>query len=443
MSKKISRRKFLGTTALTAGLFTIVPRHVLGGPGERAPSDTLYVAGIGTGGQAMFDLGQVDRSAKIAYLCDVDQERAALAYERWPEAGKYKDFRVMLEKEAKNFDAVVVATPDHIHAVASIAAIEQDKHVYVEKPMAHNIHEVYKMLAAAERHPKVVTQMGNQGRSFHTLEEMKVWVDEDLIGPIREVHCWTNRPRWPQGIERPTDTPPVPETLDWDLWLGPAQERPYHPAYVPRNWRGWWDFGAGALGDMGCHILDGPYYCLDLSGPCTISADSTGVNSETGPESSTITYAYPARGEKPPVKLYWYDGDRRPERPEGIGEDDWFGDNDGGQCFIGEKGIIVAGTYSNGARIYPESLNEIGKEKSKGVPRIRGHQKNWVDACMGEAKTSSPFSYAAGLTEMVLIGNVALRAGQPIEWNPATMKIPNLPEAEQYLGRDYRSGWEI
>jgi predicted dehydrogenase len=438
MKDKMTRRGFIGAAA-AATAFTIVPRHVLGGPNETPPSEMLRVAGIGCGGQAMHDLGQVDRHAKIVALCDVDDERAANAYLRWPDAPRYKDFRQLLEKEQNNIDAVVVATADHVHAVASLAAMDLGKHVYVEKPMAHNIAEVRKLVAAAAR-TGVVTQMGNQGHSLSTVRQMKIWVEAGAIGAVREVHCWTNRPSWPQGIDRPTDSPPVPATLDWNLWLGPALERPYNPAYCPRNWRGWWDFGTGALGDMGCHILDGAYFSLSLGAPSRISAESSGVNNETAPKSSFITFEFPARGDMPPVTLKWYDGGNMPDRPESLPEDDRFGDADGGQLLIGEKGIIIAGTYSNGAKLY---TNEPYDDPKVDIEIIRGHQKNWVEACKGEAKASSPFEYAGGLTELVHLGNIALRAGQPIEWDAANMKFPNTPDADQYVGREYREGWAV
>ncbi|MBI1319278.1 MAG: gfo/Idh/MocA family oxidoreductase [Candidatus Hydrogenedens sp.] len=442
---KPTRRAFLGKAAAIGAGFMIVPRHVLGGPDHTAPSDRLYIAGVGGGGQAMHDLGQVTRAKDpIVAIADVDANRAADAYKRWPDAKPYKDWREMFDKEAKNFDAVVIACPDHIHAYAATAAMRLGKHVYVEKPMAHDISEVRAMRRVAKE-TGVVTQMGNQGHSFPGVHRLRKWVELGAIGEIAEVNCWTNRPSWPQGVPRPSDTPPVPETLDWDLWLGPAPERPYNPAYCPRDWRGWWDFGTGSLGDMGCHILDSPYYGLQLGAPSRVSAETSERFPETAPKSSIITYEFPARGDGlPAVTLKWHDGGNQFEWPEELPKDKPLGDNDGGSLFIGTKGKILGGTYSNGMKLIPESAMEAYEHKDIEVESAsKGHQLQWVAACKGEGETWSNFDYAAGLTEMVLLGNIALRTEGPIEWDGENMKITNNEAANQFLQREPRAGWSL
>lgn len=441
-NRTLSRRSFLSSAA-AASTFMIVPRRVLGGPNETPPSERLQVAGIGSAGQAMADLGQVSMGADIVALCDVDSERAAPAHERWPNARGYADWREMLEKEKDKIDAVVIAIPDHSHAPAAMAAMQLGKHVYVEKPMAHNIAEVRKLMQMA-KDTGVVTQMGNQGHSFPGCHRFRQWMDQGAIGTVREVHCWTNRPGWKQGIDRPTDTPPVPPTLNWDLWLGPAPERPYHPVYCPRSWRGWWDFGTCALGDMGCHILDAAHFGLRLGAPARITAEAEGATKETGPVKSKIVYEFPDRGPGfPACTLTWYDGGNLFPRPEELEEGKPLGDNDGGTLFIGETGKIVSGTYSNGMRMIPKTKEEAyeAEHGKTEMYKSKGHHQNWIDACKGQGEAVSNFAYAGPLTELVHLGNIAIRAGQPIEWDAANMKITNVPEANAYLQREYRPGW--
>ena len=438
-----TRRTFLRHAITAIPLFSIVPRRVLGGPGEVPPSGQLRVAGIGAGGQAMYDLGQVSQGpAVMVALADVDDVRAAKAYERWPEARRYKDFRVLLEKEADAIDAVVVATPDHVHAVAALAAMQLGKHVYVEKPMAHNLYEVRRLMEAAAA-GNLVTQMGNQGHSMRGCYQVKQFIADGAIGEVREVHCWTNRPSWPQGQTRPADTPPVPETLDWNLWLGPAPERPYHPAYCPRNWRGWWDFGCGALGDMGCHVLDAPFFALDLGAPVRVTSDGKGGTPESGPVSSVIRFEFPARGGRPEVTLTWYDGMEKAPAIAGVPEDARLGDNDGGSLFVGSKGMITAGTYGMGVKLLPKELADSYEKPKLDRERSKGHQIDWVEACLSGGATSSNFAYAGPLTEMVLLGALAQRVNGEIVWDAAKREITNLPEANQYLRRSYREGWQI
>lgn len=444
-NKKISRRDFMGAAAVAA--FTIVPRHVLGGPGQTPPSDKLNIAGIGVGGRGAGDLNAVD-SQNIVALCDVDWGHAAGTFRRYPNAKKYRDFRKMLDKEEKNIDAVVVATPDHVHAVASMAAIKRSKHVYCEKPLTHSVYEA-RMLAEAARKHKVATQMGNQGQASEGTRLMCECIWDGAIGPVREAHVWTDRPLrglnsvyWPQGVDRPTDTPDVPNRLEWDLWLGPAPERPYHPAYVPFKWRGWWDFGTGALGDIGCHSLDPVFRALKLGAPTSVEASCTLVNKETYPVASVVRYQFPARGDMPPVKVTWYDGGMRPPRPDELEDGRRIGT--GGHLFVGDKGKML------GDRLIPESRRrEYGKPPWM-IPRSPGHHIEWIEACKGGKPAGSNFDHAGPLAEAVLLGNVALRPEMKekmnqtrLLWDAPNMKITNVPEANEFLRRDYRDGWTL
>ena len=439
--ERCTRRAFLGAAAGAAGVFSVVPRYVIAKSGEAPPSEKLNVAGVGTGGQAFHDLSKVALQCNIVALCDADWNRAKEAFAKWPDAKQYKDFRVMLEKE-KGIDAVVVATPDHFHAVAAMGAIQLGKGVYVEKPMAHSIGEVRKLMEAARKY-KVPTQMGNQGHSFYGCRLTKTWIEDGAIGDVTEVHCWTNRPTWPQGIERPTDTPPVPDTLDWNIWLGPAPERPYNPVYCPHNWRGWYDFGCGALGDMGCHILDSPFWALNLGSPTRVSAETSGIMKESFPKWSLIKYEFPQRGKMPPVTLHWHDGGKMPERPPELEEGLRMGDSDGGCLFVGSKGKLMCGTYGNGSRLIPESKMQAYKQPEVPYPRSPGQHEEWIAACKGGQPAGANFDYAGPLTEVVSLGNIALRCGQPIEWDPVEMKVKNAPDADQYVSPKYREGWTL
>ena len=444
--KKISRREFLGAAAAVAA-FMVVPRHVLGGPRHIPPSEKLNIAGIGVGGRGGGVLQGVE-SQNIVALCDVDWRRAAGAFKRYPNAKKYHDFREMLDKEEKNIDAVTVATPDHIHAVASISAIKRGKHVYCEKPLTHSIYEA-RTLAEAARQYKVATQMGNQGQASEETRLMCEYIWDGAIGPVREVHVWTDRPLrglndvyWPQGVDRPDDTPPVPEELDWDLWLGPAPYRPYHSAYVPFKWRGWWDFGTGALGDIGCHSIDPVFRALRLGHPTSVQATSTLVNTETYPVASMVHYKFPARNDMPPVKLTWYDGGLRPPRPDELDQGEQMGT--GGTLFVGDKGKML------GHRLIPQSrAKEYGKPPQV-LPRSPGHFVEWIEACKGGEPAGSNFDHAGPLAEVVLLGNVALRpqlretlTRTELLWDGPGMKITNVSEANEYLRCEYREGWTL
>jgi len=445
-NRRISRRHFMGAAAATAA-FTVVPRHVLAGSGQAAPSEKVNIAGVGVGGRGSGDIDALS-SQNIVALCDVDWRQAGGTFRRHPEARKYKDFRRMLDKEDKNIDAVMVAAPDHIHAVASVAAIKRGKHVYCEKPLTHSVYEA-RMVAKAARQAGVATQMGNQGQASEGTRLMCEYIWAGAIGPVREVHVWTDRPLrglsdvyWPQGVGRPDDRPSPPDTLDWDLWLGPAPHRPYHPSYVPFKWRGWWDFGTGALGDMGCHIIDAGYWALHLGHPTSVKAITTPVNSETAPSASVVEYMFPSRGESPAVKLTWYDGGLKPTRPDELEPGRSL--PAGGLIFVGDKGKILSGSYGSGARLIPETKMQEYQRPEPTIPRIKGgHHQDWIRACKGGELACSNFDYAGPLAEVVLLGNIAIRAGRELVWDGANMKVTNYPEANKFVSCDYRDGWTL
>jgi len=439
ISNGMNRRDFLTSTAAVAA-FTIVPRHVLGGPGYTPPSEKLNIAAVGAGGRGGGDIGAVS-SENIVALCDVDDKKAAETFERYPKAKKYRDFRKMLERQ-KNIDAVIVATPDHTHAVASMMAVKMGKHVYCEKPLTYSIYEARELTKAA-REAKVATQMGNQGHSGEGNRLICEWMQDGAIGPVREVHAGTDRPIWPQGIDRPKEPPSIPKTLDWDLWLGPAPHRPYHPAYLPFKWRGWWDFGTGALGDMACHIIDSPFWALKLGYPISVEASSTKVNSETYPLASTVHYQFPARQGMPPVKMTWYDGGIMPPRPEELESGRRMGSDNGGALFVGEKGKLVCGCYGNSPRLIPEVKMAAYERPPKTIPRVEGHHKDWVQACKTGKPASSNFDYAGQLAEVVLLGNIALRVRDKLYWDGPNLKFTNNDEANKYVHRKYRAGWTL
>jgi len=428
--------------------FTVVPAHVLGRGGE-PPSNKLNIGVVGSGGRGVDDIEGV-KSQNIVALCDVDWRSAAATFKRFPKAAQHRDFRVMLEKE-KRIEAVVVATPDHTHAVASMAAIKLGKHVYCEKPLTRTVYEA-RALAKAAREAKVATQMGNQGMAFEGNRLINEWLEDGAIGPVREVHVWSDRPThrgklplyWAQGIERPTDTPPVPEQLDWDLWLGPAPWRPYHPAYVPFKWRGWWDFGSGGIGDMGIHNMAPVFAALNLGAPLSVHGSSTPVFKETVPVACMVHYQFSARGNLPPVKVHWYDGGVLPERPEEL-EDERPLDPEDGIIFVGDEGkMLVEGWGGERPRLIPEKRNREYQRPPKRLPRSIGHHEEWIAACKSGSPTRSDFGFAGPLTEAVLLGSVCVRlGGEKLHWDSASMKVTNLPEANELLHYQYRTGWTL
>lgn len=442
-NEKITRRDFIGSVAAAAA-FTIVPRHVLGGTGHTPPSEKLNIAGVGAGGMGRSNIKHCS-GENIVALCDVDDERAAETYKLHPKAKKYRDFRKMLEKQ-KDIDAVIVATPDHTHATIAMAAMRMGKHVYVQKPLTRTVYEA-RMLTKAARKYNVVTQMGNQGHSGEGVRLLCEWIWDGAIGPVREVVAWTNRPIWPQGIDRPEGSSPIPSTLDWDLWLGPAPYRPYvDKAYLPFVWRGWWDFGCGALGDMACHLLDPVFWALKLGYPSSVEAYASKNNSktahlETAPLASIVHYRFPARGGMPPVKLSWYDGGLKPERPEELEP----GRKMRSVIFIGDKGKLMCGEYGDSPRLIPETKMQEYKRPPKTLPRVEGsHEQNWIDACKNGTQACSNFDYAGPMSESVVMGNLAIRnPGQKLEWDGENMKVTNVAEANKYVNEPYREGWTL
>ena len=464
---KITRRRFLGTAA-AASAFTIVSRNVLGGNGNVPPSEKLNVAVIGTGGQGTVNIKNLleEADVQITAICDVNEESDYSRFYYKGVAGRipalkiinehyakqtdkasqkkcaeYIDFRLMLEKEKDNIDAVLVATPDHVHAVATMAAIKAGKHVYCEKPLTHSIYEA-RQVAAAARQAKVATQMGNHGHSGEGIRLTVEWIRDGAIGPVRQVYGWTKAgPEWTRLEARPTDMPAVPAGLNWDLWLGPAQYRPYHPAYAPYNWRGWWDFGTGGIGDMACHNLDPAFWALDLGHPISVESSSTPINAETTPTASIVRYQFGPRGDRPPVEVTWYDGGLKPKRPEELEPERMMEDN--GIIFVGDKGKIMCGGWGGTPRIIPEAKMREYNRPAKTLPRTAGHHRDWIDACKTGRPACSNFDYAAHLTEVVLLGNVALRTGGKIYWDGPNMKVTNVPEANQYINPTYREGWTL
>jgi predicted dehydrogenase len=453
----VPRRSFLASAAAVTAGFTIVPRHVLGGQGGPAPSDKLNIAAVGIGGMGKKNLSNSE-SENIVALCDVDFTLADPVFKRYPNAKAYKDFRVMLD-EQKDIDAVIVATPDHTHAVIAMAAMERKKHVYVQKPLTHAVYEA-RLLTETARKQGVVTQMGNQGHSGEGIRLLCEWVWDGAIGPIREAHAWTNRPVWPSGVEveRPTDTPPVPPGLDWDLWLGPAHARPYHPTYHPAKWRAWWDFGTGALGDMACHIVDPLFWSLKLKYPVSVEAhvsrywkaffEEAQPKNEMFPRSTIVRYRFPAREGMPEVSLTWWDGGLMPARPAGLEPGRRMGDLDGGILLIGDDGAILANCYGESPRIVPETKMRAYKRPAKTIERIPlgsdGHEKDWIRACKGGKPASSNFDYSGPLSETVLMGNLAIRfPGHELLWNGEAMEVTNDKDANAYVRRQYREGWHL
>jgi predicted dehydrogenase len=461
-----SRRSFLKTGAIAASAFMIVPRHVLGGKGYLAPSDRLIVAGVGAGGKGQSDIAEFAKSGKadIGFLCDVDDRRSLASRKAFPKAKYYKDWREMYDKEHKNFDAVSVSTPDHNHAIISYHAMQLGKHVYVQKPLTHDLFEARLLTDAAKKY-KVVTQMGNQGASNDGTRLLSEWYDADLIGDVHTVYCWTDRPVWPQGIAWPSPAKEIPKELDWDLWLGTAPKKDYVDKLVPFNWRGWWDYGTGALGDMGCHLIEAPFRVLGLQyvkdvqatvGSVYVDEFKKGKFPESCPPSSHITMTFPKTDKtKGDITLHWMDGGIQPERPVELEANEKFGDDGNGSLFIGTKGKMIASTYSNNPLLLPTSRTKDAKAKQKWarVPGgAGGHYAQWVEGAIagyGKTELSSSFDKAGPLTEALLMANLAVRGydlpGGHIKllWDNINMKVTNFDSVNQYVKREYREGWNL
>jgi predicted dehydrogenase len=443
-----------------AGLLAAARGPVYGFPANEKLN--IAIVGVGGMGRGHVNDGEVKKENVVA-LCDIDDRNLyAAATQVYPNAEKFNDFRVMFDKMSNGIDAVICATPDHCHAVVTAAALRLGKHAYTQKPLTHTIYEAHVLSELAAKNPKVATQMGNQGHSNEGARRVVEVVRSGALGRVREVHAWTDRPIWPQGIDRPSATPPIPHHVHWDLWLGPMAERPYSPAYHPFAWRGWWDFGTGALGDMACHVADTAFWALDLRHPTSIESKCEGIKPETGPKWSIITYEFPARGDLPPVKFTWYDGRKYPpiELAEkyGIkmrklregkkrGDKDAYetvtGYEDNGSLLIGEKGAALLDTYGANYKLLPEKDFEGFTPPEKTLKRSPGHMRDWIEAAKTGTQPCSNFDYASALTGMVLLGNLSLRAGKRIEWDGPNMRATNASECEEMIKPPYRKGWSL
>lgn len=491
----ITRRNFMQKAVSGAAALTILPNFTVSGLGHVAPSDKLLIAAVGCGGEAADDIRHYSiapkKNAEIAFLCDVDDRPAAQRMKQFPKASFYHDWREMFDKESKNFDAVSVAIPDHNHAIVGLGAMQLRKHLYLQKPLTHDIHEARILTQASEKY-KVVTQMGDQGASCDGMRTLREWIEADVLGQIEKVFCWTDRPVWPQGIPWPASRPAVPKELNWDLWLGTANETNYIDNLVPFNWRGWWQFGTGALGDMGCHIMGPPFKLLNLGYPTDVSCSAStvyngifteGLYPESGPVSSSVRFRYKLKNGKD-LDLYWMDGGITPERPWEVDPDvnmneimcDYppgLNDYEGGTLFIGTKGKAACGWGGRNPVLLPLSRNKeisVPKKYPRVVGDMDGHWWQWIDACIagyGNAEVDSPFvGYAGPLTETVLMGNLLLRSfnirekisrkdpvygemegfvfpGRYInyKWDGENMRITNFEKANQFIKREYRKGW--
>ena len=438
--QEMNRRSFIGTASAAFAGISVVPGHVVAGLGHAAQSDKLNIAGIGIGGKGKVNLRNMVGQNMVA-LCDVDWDYAGDVFKAYPDAKRWKDFRQMLDKQ-KDIDAVVIATPDHAHAIQAMSAMQLGKHVYCQKPLTHSVWEARQLTLAAKKYG-VATQMGNEGHSGDEVRKVAELIRSGTIGEVREVHATTNRPIWPQGLERPAEIHKVPDYLDWDLFIGPAPFRPFNAAYHPWSWRAWWDFGTGALGDMACHVLDVPFYSLNLKYPVGVQASSSVVNTESAPQASRVTYHFPARPNlpwcaMPEVKVVWHDGGLTPERsadiPDGISLTEV-------NLYIGSKGKIISGNYGSGFKVLvdgytipTETLSRI-KDDPLGGGR---HEMDWVRACKqspeSRTEAASCFEYAGPLTEMVVMGNLAIRLqglNRALNWDGENMKITNVPVDEK------------
>ncbi len=455
-----SRRRFI-QQATAAAVFSIVPRHVLGGRAYAAPSERLNIAGVGIGGVGRVFLAGCasNENARIGYLCDVHDGVAKPVFDTYPQAKRYRDYREMLDAES-GIDAVLIATPDHTHAVICMEAIRKNKHVLCVKPLTRTIYES-RVVSDAARKAGIATQVTAESRASDRAALVCEMIWDGAIGDVREVHCWSNRPLWPQGLPRPAGEDPIPGDFDWDLWLGPAPMRPYKAkwpkdhvifqqligkapydtVYHPWNFRGWWDFGTGSLGDMGCHHFNTPFKALKLSHPASVWASSSKVMPEMTPLASTVTWEFPARQDMPPVTLYWYDGGLKPPKPSEMGDRNW---PDQGTLYVGTKGKILGDT--GGGRIIPESKMQAYKLPPKTLPRV--HYKEmatgeWITACQGGEPASCNFDVGGLLAEVVLLGNIAIRTGKKLNWDGPAMRFTNNDEANNYVKEPYRDGWHL
>jgi predicted dehydrogenase len=427
----LHRRSFLKKTAAASLAFAAPAIHVRGSVGPKSPNEKLNIGVVGTAHRAAANI-QGTQGENIVALCDIDERYLGEAQGRFPSAKTYHDFRKMLEQPG--IDAVVVSTADHVHAPASVMAMKMGKHCYCEKPLAHNVYEA-RVVAETAKKMKVATQMGTQIHAEDNYRRVVELIQSGAIGPVRDVHVWCGK-TW-SGGDRPKETPEVPSYLHWDLWLGPAPERPYHPTYLPANWRRWWDFGSGTLGDMACHYMDLPFWALDLRHPTLVASEGPPVHPETTPAWLIVRYEFPQRGKMPARKLTWYDHDKRPELLAKQELPKW----DSGVLFVGDEGMLLA-DYGR-RKLYPEDKFKDFKAPEPTIPKSIGHHAEWIKACKEGTPTTCSFDYSGALTESVLLGNAAFRAGQKLDWDGANLKATNCPSAEQYLRREYRKGWTL
>ena len=443
VKKDLPRRSLLKAGTAAAFSFQFVPAHVWGA------NERLQVGCIGIGGKGAGDVADVAAAGgKIVALCDVDDNRRVRkgmdARELHPGASFHRDFRVMLDKHEREIDAVTVSTPDHVHCLAAVRAMQMGKHVYCQKPLTYSIGEARLMAETAEKHG-VATQMGNQAHAGEPIRRAVEWVRAGLIGKVQEVHTWTNRPIWPQGLTAEPPLQPTPAGLDWDLWLGPAPKRPYNEAYCPFKWRGWWDYGTGALGDMGCHIMDMPYWALDLKYPSRVEADSDGNTAISAPTASTVRYQFPAGKYSDELEFSWYDGGRMPAA-DVLAESGMTSKQVAGKfdlVMIGEKGKLFFNRGNLNWLITPASVLEDFKAPEPTLPRVASEDAEWIEACKGGPPALSRFQDAGPFTETVLLGNLAIRLGEPVEWDGPAMKAVGCPRADRYIHRTYRRGWKL
>ncbi len=443
---RFSRRGFLGRTTAALATVSIVPSYVLGLRGATSPNEKLNIACIGVGGRGAANVQGVARENIVAF-CDVDSQRAAASVAKHPNAKIYQDFRRLFDEMGKSIDAVTVSTPDHTHAVAAMRAIQMGKHVYCEKPLAHSIHEIRALMQAAREH-KVVTQLGNQGHSSDTIRNFCEWIWAGAIGNVHTVHAVSSAvhckiDQFPLLAEKP----PVPAGLDWDLWLGPAQFRPYHPVYLPGKWRGWMPFGSGAIGDWLCHVVDPSFWALSLGAPKTVRAEAKDYDpkkhADTFPPGTIITFEFPAKGKRGPVKLVWFDGREKPPRPAEMEPEDKVPPI--GAIIMGDKGTIVHGSHGAGSvRLIPAAKMDAFEKPAKTLPRVKNHHQDWLQAIRTGKQAGANFDYGGPLTELAQLGIIATKLlGQKLEWDAAAMRFTNSQEANQYLNPPYRQGWKL
>jgi predicted dehydrogenase len=445
-----TRREFMGSAAAALVGITVVPGHVLGAPDHKGPNEKLNIAVIGAGGQARWNLERI-AGENIVALCDADWRSAQGSFNTYPNAKRYRDFRIMLEEMDKSIDAVLIAIPDHNHAVAAMAAIKRGKHVYCEKPLAHSVWEVRRLIKAAQEH-KVVTQLGNQGHSDATTRQFCEWIWDGAIGKVHTIHagCDDMQPYYCKidQLAKLQEKHPVPPELDWDIWLGPAAYRPYHPAYLPEQWRGWAPFGTGVLGDWVCHVLDPVFWACDLGAPAVVQARITKEydlqkHADTFPRGLVVRYEFAANDKRGPITLYWHGGTEAIPRPEGLEPDKKvFGI---GAVVLGDNGGIMYGSHGAGLlHIFPESKMKAYKQPPPKLPRVRSHHQDWFDAIRQGSRAGSDFSYGGPLSELALLGVIAMRfPEQELRWDARAMRFTNNSEATRLLTPKYREGWTL